>query len=118
MHSKSLIASLITVGIGLAVAAAASDGAEEAGGLPVFVWITLWAFAINWLVFVPSFLRQVHPAVTARHQVEGSAVVIGPVDCPAAAEMRVEIDACAQVEQPEYVTNDIHRLYYSPNVDD
>jgi steroid 5-alpha reductase family enzyme len=45
-----------SVAVGAAVALAGSSGSAEAGGLAVFAIAAILAFAINWIVFVPSYL--------------------------------------------------------------
>ncbi|PLW67684.1 DUF1295 domain-containing protein [Pseudohalioglobus lutimaris] len=37
---------------------AGSQGGAWAGGLPVFAWCALLAFALQWLAFVPAYLKQ------------------------------------------------------------
>lgn len=44
--------------IGLAIAWAGSQGGSSLGGLPLFGLLVGLAFLIQWLVFIPSFLRQ------------------------------------------------------------
>ncbi|MEH6585735.1 MAG: DUF1295 domain-containing protein [Halioglobus sp.] len=44
--------------LGLAVAWAGSQGGAVAGILPVFAWCALLAFALQWLAFVPAYLKQ------------------------------------------------------------
>lgn len=51
---RSMIGITAAVAIGVLVAWAGSDGSVAAGSLPVFALCGLLAFAINWLVFVPS----------------------------------------------------------------
>ncbi len=48
----------IAVAIGAAVAWAGSDGGDRVGAIPVFALCGVLAFAINWLVFIPSALAQ------------------------------------------------------------
>lgn len=47
---------LISVLIGLVVAWMGSHGSNKVAGLPVFAVLVVYAFAINWIAFVPSFL--------------------------------------------------------------
>lgn len=44
--------------LALAVAWAGSQGGAVAGILPVFAWCALLAFALQWLAFVPAYLKQ------------------------------------------------------------
>lgn len=48
----------VTVVIGALLAVAGSDGTARAGGVAVFALCVALAFAINWVVFVPSFLAR------------------------------------------------------------
>jgi len=52
--SKSIIAIAITIIVGAAMAWAGSDGGDRIGSVPVFALCAALAFAINWLVFIPS----------------------------------------------------------------
>lgn len=44
--------------LGLAMAWAGSQGGAVAGALPVFAWCALLAFGLQWMAFVPAYLRQ------------------------------------------------------------
>jgi steroid 5-alpha reductase family enzyme len=48
----------IVVLVGAAVAAAGSQGGASVGGIPVFALAVGLAFLIQWLAFIPAFLRQ------------------------------------------------------------
>jgi len=50
----SVIATLLAVALALLV----DDDAHRVAGLPLFAGLALFGFAVQWLVFVPSFLRQ------------------------------------------------------------
>ena len=50
----SVIATLLALGLALLV----DDGAYRVAGLPLLPALALFGFAVQWLVFVPSFLRQ------------------------------------------------------------
>lgn len=54
----SLIVFPALILIGLLVAAAGSQGGSRIAGLPVFALLVGLAFLIQWLVFVPSYVRQ------------------------------------------------------------
>ncbi|MFK8054325.1 MAG: DUF1295 domain-containing protein [Woeseiaceae bacterium] len=56
--TKILIALIIAIAIGAAVAVAGSDGSVALHGWPLFALCGALAFAINWLVFLPSSLAQ------------------------------------------------------------
>lgn len=53
-----LAASVVSVVIAGLVAWAISDGAASAGGFKVAVLCAIWAFVLNWIVFVPSWLAK------------------------------------------------------------
>lgn len=55
---NALIAFPILVLIGLLVAIAGSQGGSRFAGLPVFALLVGMAFLIQWLVFIPAYLRQ------------------------------------------------------------
>ena len=50
-----IVASVV---VGAGVALAGSSGSVEAGGVAVFAIAAILAFAINWIVFVPSYLAR------------------------------------------------------------
>jgi len=55
---NALITFPILVLIGLLVAIAGSQGGSRFAGLPVFALLVGMAFLIQWLVFIPAYLRQ------------------------------------------------------------
>ena len=55
---RAVVAIIVGVAIGAAVAVAGSQRGATVAGWPVFALCAALSFAINWLVFVPSFLRQ------------------------------------------------------------
>jgi steroid 5-alpha reductase family enzyme len=55
---NALVALPIVVVIAALFAVAGSQGGSTVGGLPVFALCVILAFAIQWVVFVPSYLRQ------------------------------------------------------------
>lgn len=55
---NALIAFFAVVIIGVLVALAGSQGGSSLGGLPLFALAVGLVFLIQWLVFIPSFLRQ------------------------------------------------------------
>lgn len=57
-RAASVVAIVVSIVLGTAIAAAGSDGGEELGGLPTFAWLVIVAFGVNLLVYVPSFLKQ------------------------------------------------------------
>lgn len=57
-ESRSVVGILVGVAIGAAVAVAGSHRGVTVAGWPVFALCAALSFAINWLVFVPSFIQQ------------------------------------------------------------
>jgi steroid 5-alpha reductase family enzyme len=55
---RSLAAIPAILGVAAGVAWAGSQGGREAAGLPLFALCGILAFAINWVAFVPAYLRQ------------------------------------------------------------
>ncbi len=51
---QALIAIVVAIVLGVAVAWAGSDGGHRWGAIPVFAVCAALAFGINWLVFIPS----------------------------------------------------------------
>ena len=56
--ASSIVASLVVVLVGALVAWAGSQGGVTVGSMPVFALIVCYAFVVQWLAFVPSYLRQ------------------------------------------------------------
>lgn len=57
-EKKYLIAIFAEVLIAVGVAFAGSQYSVKVSGLPLFGILVAWAFLLNWLVFIPSFLNQ------------------------------------------------------------
>jgi len=57
-EQKSLVVFIVVVLIGGLVALAGSQGSSQMAGMPVFALVVGLTFVIQWVVFVPSFLRQ------------------------------------------------------------
>ncbi|MGI9201917.1 MAG: DUF1295 domain-containing protein [Woeseiaceae bacterium] len=57
-NSNIVVALIIALLVGAAISWAGSDGGTRLGTLPVFALCGALAFAINWLVFIPSALAQ------------------------------------------------------------
>jgi steroid 5-alpha reductase family enzyme len=55
---KSLLVFPVLIIIGILVAAAGSQGGSTVGGIPVFALSVALAFLIQWVVFIPAFLKQ------------------------------------------------------------
>ncbi|MED5262277.1 MAG: DUF1295 domain-containing protein [Myxococcota bacterium] len=56
--TQAAIAIPVILLVAMAIAWSASPGSDIAWGWPVFALCGVFAFAVNWLVFVPSFLGQ------------------------------------------------------------
>jgi len=59
---KWIVASLVVVIVGALVAWAGSHHGVRAGAMPVFAIVVVFAFVVQWVAYVPSYLRQ-----TERH---------------------------------------------------
>jgi len=57
-NAQIMIGTAIAIALGAFIAWAGSDGGDRAGAVPVFALCGALAFAINWLVFIPSMLAQ------------------------------------------------------------
>jgi len=57
-NRKSLLVFPLLILVGALVAAAGSQGSNRIAGLPVFALLVGLAFVIQWLVFIPAYLRQ------------------------------------------------------------
>lgn len=57
-NRKSLLVFPLLILVGALVAAAGSQGSSRIAGLPVFALLVGLAFVIQWLVFIPAYLRQ------------------------------------------------------------
>lgn len=55
---KSIITILIALVIGLSVAWGGSQGGSTIGSMPVFLLCGIFAFAVNWLAFIPASIFQ------------------------------------------------------------
>ena len=57
-EQTALISLPLVILIGAGVAWAGSQGSAEVGGLPLFAICVATAFLVQWLVFIPAYLRQ------------------------------------------------------------
>ncbi|TQE98335.1 MAG: hypothetical protein FKY71_14370, partial [Spiribacter salinus] len=57
-NSLAFLVSVIVTFLALGLALLVGDGAYSIAGLPLLVALALFGFAVQWVVFVPSFLRQ------------------------------------------------------------
>lgn len=57
-NSVAFLVSVIAILLALGLALLVDDGANRVGGLPLLAGLALFGFAVQWLVFVPSWLRQ------------------------------------------------------------
>jgi steroid 5-alpha reductase family enzyme len=55
---SSIVGTLVAVLIGALIAWAGSQGGSTVGSMPVFALIVCYAFVVQWLAFVPSYLGQ------------------------------------------------------------
>jgi steroid 5-alpha reductase family enzyme len=55
---KSLLITLVVFALGMSVALAGSQGGETWNGMPLMVLCGLFAYGINWLVFIPAYAQQ------------------------------------------------------------
>lgn len=55
---RTLLGIGITLLIGAAMGLAGSQGSQMLGAWPAFAICTAWAFALNWLAFIPAYLAQ------------------------------------------------------------
>lgn len=56
--AKASISLIIVHLLGFGILYAISDGASQWAGLPVPIWLFLGIYGLQWLVFVPSYLKQ------------------------------------------------------------
>ena len=54
----AFITVVLTIGLGVGLTTALSEGSSKVGGVPVVVLCAGAAFAINWLAFIPSYLKR------------------------------------------------------------
>ncbi|MEX1296988.1 MAG: DUF1295 domain-containing protein [Candidatus Limnocylindrales bacterium] len=54
----SVVAIVVAAAVGLALAVAGSQGGQLAAGVPVFAVCVALAFVIQWVAFVPAYVRQ------------------------------------------------------------
>ena len=57
-NSVAFLVSVVATGLALGLAVLVDDGTHPVAGLPLLAALALVAFAVQWLVYVPSFLRQ------------------------------------------------------------
>jgi steroid 5-alpha reductase family enzyme len=57
-RASSIVGTLVAVLIGALIAWAGSQGGTTVGSMPVFALIVCYAFVVQWLAFVPSYLGQ------------------------------------------------------------
>jgi steroid 5-alpha reductase family enzyme len=57
-RASSIVGTLVAVLIGALIAWAGSQGGSTVGSMPVFALIVCYAFVVQWLAFVPSYLGQ------------------------------------------------------------
>ena len=57
-EKKFLIASILEVLIAIGIAFAGSQYSVKVGNLPLFGILVAWAFLVNWIAFIPAYLKQ------------------------------------------------------------
>ncbi|MCB2178369.1 DUF1295 domain-containing protein [bacterium] len=57
-EKKLTIAIVLEILIAVGVAFAGSQYSVKVGGLPLFGILVAWGFALNWLAFIPAYIRQ------------------------------------------------------------
>ncbi len=57
-RASSIVGTLVAVLVGAFIAWAGSQGGVTVGSMPVFALIVIFAFVVQWLAFIPSYLRQ------------------------------------------------------------
>ncbi|HNT24542.1 MAG TPA: DUF1295 domain-containing protein [Anaerolineales bacterium] len=55
---KSILTFFVLIIIGILVALAGSQGSTQVAGIPLFALLVGLAFLVQWLVFIPAYLRQ------------------------------------------------------------
>lgn len=58
MTARSLFQAAMATVIGLALALAGSDGGQSVGGIKLFMLLVIVAYAVQWIVYIPSYLRR------------------------------------------------------------
>ncbi|MGI9595336.1 MAG: DUF1295 domain-containing protein [Acidimicrobiales bacterium] len=58
MQGKYLGQAGLSLLLGLLVGLAGSDGGESRGGIPLFLGFVIFAFVVQWVVFLPSYLKR------------------------------------------------------------
>ena len=56
--SKSYLSVLIAVALGVLIGMAGSQGSTSVWGLPLYGLAVIMAFAIQWIIFIPSYLNR------------------------------------------------------------
>ncbi len=79
----------VAVALGILWAWAGSQGTREVAGYPLFALAALWAFVLNWMVFVPSFLARTEHFFDATGSVTYLTLAGGTLWLTGAAEPRV-----------------------------
>lgn len=58
MQGKFLVQSGLALLLGILVGLAGSDGGESAGGVRLFLGFVVFAFVVQWIVYLPSYLKR------------------------------------------------------------
>lgn len=57
-EKKFLVATILEILIAVGIALAGSQYSVKVGNLPLFGILVAWVFALNWLAFIPAYIRQ------------------------------------------------------------
>jgi len=76
---NAIITVVIVILVGIGVALAGSQGGSRAFGVPVFALAIGWAFLVQWLVFIPSFLGKSEKFFDLTGSIIYTSAVIGSV---------------------------------------
>ena len=86
--ASSIVASLVVVLVAALVAWAGSQGGVTVGGVPVFALMVGYAFIVQWLAFIPSYLLQTERFYDLRGAFTFIVAIVIAVVLSAAADAR------------------------------
>ena len=85
----ALLGAIIAMALGGLWAWAGSQGTQEVAGYPLFALAALWAFALNWIIFVPSFLAHTEHYFDATGSLTYLTLAVGTLWLTGASDPRV-----------------------------
>ncbi|MGB0407883.1 MAG: DUF1295 domain-containing protein, partial [Pseudomonadales bacterium] len=85
----ALLGAIIAMALGGLWAWAGSQGTREAAGYPLFALAALWAFSLNWIIFVPSFLAHTEHYFDATGSLTYLTLAVGTLWLTGASDPRV-----------------------------